>query len=944
MSDTVRVWMGGGARPLPLDRPDELWSIEQGYANVFHLDDHGVRRHLFRLDAGAWLIGSAPGTRSVAVGSIDSRFVSVAPGDVAATMATAWVAGLAGAVPQAVGTWLDVVATPGERRLAAGGRLRLAGETGCWIRIEEGGGWLSGTAALPVGTWFAFPPHGWIEARADTRIVVAAALPEGVEPAAPARALSRSVFDAFERGAAADTAAAGERRRAARLRAQEAMAHGLALLTGRTRSDAPPPDTDALTAALTTLCRAIGHAGPLPTIPAEGPETDRLERAVATAELSSREVILRPGWWRIDGVPLLARTDDGGWIALLPRARGGWQASGVDGIRPVDAALAQRISGDAIQLYPALPARPLGFRDLMALAGLGLRRDLATVAAMGVAAGLAALAVPYASRTLFDGVVPLGDTAGLQQILFALVAVALGLAAFDFVKAAALLRAEARLDANLQAAVFDRLLRLPVGFFRRFSAGDLAQRTLGFQSAREMLSGAALTGVLSTVFALVNFAVMLSIDLRLAAVAVPATGVIVGVSALLARAQLRHERRRTEAKGHTDGFMLQLLVGIGKLRAAAAEPRGMAQWARRMTVERRAIYAAQRIAAVQAVAQAVLPGAATMAIFLCVVAFAKADLVAGKLGALVDPATATAAATLTTGGFIAFSAAFGQLTAALSNAALSATQLLAVAPLLERVRPLIETAPEVTENRQPPGRLRGAIDLRGVTFRYNAGGPTALAGLDLAIAPGEFVAIVGPSGSGKSTILRLLLGFEKAERGEIFFDGTGIDRLDTRALRQQIGIVLQNGRITAGSLFENIAGTSGEGLNDAWAAARLVDLAADIEAMPMGMHTVLTDGGRTLSGGQRQRVLLARALVRRPAILLLDEATSALDNRTQSVVTQSLSRLSITRLVIAHRLSTIREVDRILVVDGGKLVEMGRYDDLMAQDGAFAALARRQLL
>ena len=240
--------------------------------------------------------------------------------------------------------------------------------------------------------------------------------------------------------------------------------------------------------------------------------------------------------------------------------------------------------------------------------------------------------------------------------------------------------------------------------------------------------------------------------------------------------------------------------------------------------------------------------------------------------------------------------------------------------------------------------LEGAIELRKVSFRYTPDGPLVLNELDLSIPAGAYAALVGPSGSGKSTIIRLLLGFEKQESGEIFFDGRPAERLDLAALRRQMGVVLQHARITSGSLHDNIVGSGGASLQDAWAAARLVGLDGDIEAMPMGMHTVLPDGGGTLSGGQRQRLLIARALVHRPRILLLDEATSALDNRTQAIVAETLEKLSVTRLVIAHRLSTIRGADRIFVMERGRLADAGGFDELMSRSAVFDRLVRRQLL
>jgi ABC-type bacteriocin/lantibiotic exporter with double-glycine peptidase domain len=229
-------------------------------------------------------------------------------------------------------------------------------------------------------------------------------------------------------------------------------------------------------------------------------------------------------------------------------------------------------------------------------------------------------------------------------------------------------------------------------------------------------------------------------------------------------------------------------------------------------------------------------------------------------------------------------------------------------------------------------------------FRYKEDLPIVLNDVSFTINPGEFVAFVGHSGSGKSTLFRLLLGFEKPESGFIHFDGLDLDDIDPQALRRQMGVVLQNGRITDGDIFTNIIGTAPLSIDDAWEAARAARLDKDIEAMPMGMHTVISEGGGGLSGGQRQRLLIARAIVHRPRILLFDEATSALDNQTQSTVSRSLEQLNATRIVIAHRLSTILHADRIFVFDQGGIVQQGTYDELMAQEGLFRDLAQRQIV
>jgi len=299
---------------------------------------------------------------------------------------------------------------------------------------------------------------------------------------------------------------------------------------------------------------------------------------------------------------------------------------------------------------------------------------------------------------------------------------------------------------------------------------------------------------------------------------------------------------------------------------------------------------------------------------------------------------------LDTGRFLAFFAAFGQSLVAMGAMAEAIGESLIAIPRLDRLRPLITEPAEIAEVRNPPGELSGALELGQVTFRYDPSGPAVLQKVSLQVSKGEYVALVGPSGSGKSTIFRLLLGFEKPESGIVFFDGKAINTLDISAIRRQIGVVLQNGKLASGNLYENICGGAQLPLEQAWEAARLAGLDADIEAMPMGMHTVIAEGMNTLSGGQRQRLMIARALVHHPRILLFDEATSALDNRTQAIVSASLARLNVTRIVIAQRLSTVKSADRIVVLSAGEIVQSGTFATLVAAPGMFADFAKRQLL
>ena len=297
---------------------------------------------------------------------------------------------------------------------------------------------------------------------------------------------------------------------------------------------------------------------------------------------------------------------------------------------------------------------------------------------------------------------------------------------------------------------------------------------------------------------------------------------------------------------------------------------------------------------------------------------------------------------MSTGEFLAFSAAFSMFLSAMLNVIETGLRALAAIPMYERAKPILVEPVENQGTGDSRIQLTGSIEVSHVSFRYEPHGPLILDDVSLRIRPGEFVAVVGSSGSGKSTFLRILLGFEACTEGAVFYDGQDLAGLDLRVVRQQIGVVLQNSRVTAGDIYTNIVGNSGRSVDDAWQAARGAALDKDIEAMPMGMHTVISQGGATFSGGQKQRLLIARALASRPSILFFDEATSALDNVTQAAVSDSLERLRVTRIVIAHRLSTIRHADTIVVLERGRIVEVGRYEELMKGRGAFFALARRQ--
>ena len=292
--------------------------------------------------------------------------------------------------------------------------------------------------------------------------------------------------------------------------------------------------------------------------------------------------------------------------------------------------------------------------------------------------------------------------------------------------------------------------------------------------------------------------------------------------------------------------------------------------------------------------------------------------------------------------FLAFQAAFTAFNGTLNGFIPLVGQYFAIQPQIENFRPILEEVPESVGDKPDAGILSGTIEVSNLSFGY-VEGTEVLHNINLKIFAGENVAIVGMSGCGKSTLVRLLLGFEIPKSGAIYYDGQDLSELNLPSVRSQLGVVLQNGQLMKGDIFTNIIGTNSLTQEDAWQAAEAAGIAEDIYMMPMGMQTVISEGSSNISGGQRQRILIARALVTKPSILIFDEATSALDNRTQAIVTKSLDNLKATRIIVAHRLSTIRNCDRIIVMDAGRIVETGGFDELVAKGGLFAHLVKRQM-
>ncbi len=652
----------------------------------------------------------------------------------------------------------------------------------------------------------------------------------------------------------------------------------------------------------------------------------RIEDVGRRSRLRPRQVVLRGSWWRQGTVPMLAfRREDGAPWVLLPglngRARLWRPGTPRSRTEKVTAARAAEIGAVAYSFSRVLPDRPLGPLDLVRLGVAVCRTNLLLVAVFGALGTAMGMLVPIATGLIIDVTIPAHQLPQLVAIALCLTVAAVAGFCFKVCQETAILRAEGKATEALQPALIDRLLRLPNTFFRRYSAGDLADRAQAIDHMESLVGGGTLSTLLAGVLSAFNFAIMFYLDPPTALVAAAVLALLLAVLAVTAARQKSLLKKVHALGGELASRVFQMVSGIKRIRLTGGEDRAFVHWGHQAMEYREAVvdhYNAE----------------------VAFGAFSRGYEVLSL--AVIFGTLSVAGDSLTTGGFLAFVAAFTIAMSGFTEMSKKLLQLVELAPTYRRVEPLLKAVPEGEADKAHPGTLTGHLEINDLVFRYGEGRPAVLDGLSLSAQPGQYVAIVGPSGCGKSTLFRLILGFESPESGSIYFDGKSLAGLDLREVRHQIGVVLQDDQLMEATLYENIKGVSDITLEEAWNAARMGGIAEDIRAMPMGMRTVISAAGSDLSGGQVQRLLIARSLAAKPRLLLLDEATSALDNRTQATVIGNLERLRITRIAIAHRLSTVARADRIYVMDQGRIVASGTFDELMEGGGLFADLVKRQ--
>ena len=949
-----------GNEPILLNEPQTVWLIKKGEITTFAVTVKensitGNRRYLFNCESGEALFGTSP-----SLGKNDSRILAVSTGETELLkIDREYFDRLVTNADRQIDIWvnnwlnkfksifLNVSIPPIQVKAGQAGRYSLnncqtfqpEANTIFWLKIKQGYLRCLGREELTLTSAdIAIPINDAIWLTADGAVQLSTETYETVEDAKRLVAgLSQlhKLFLTYVQFQAKEEYS----RELSRLNTQENLDHQL---TENALKELASPlmiqSADLFTngSPLLTAAGAVGRTLGVTIRPPSFSEDlsrvkEPLEAIARASRLRLRQVLLRENWWSTDCGALVAYQDKLP-VALLPSRDNSYEIldPSTQNRTIVTAEVAATLSPVAYMFYRSLPDKALNIIDVLKFALFGRFKDLIVIVLTGIAATLLGMLTPYATGILIDNAIPDSDRGLLLQISGGLVLAAFATSLFRLTQGFSLLRVETTSDAFTQAAVWDRLLNLPVSFFRQYTTGDLKSRVSSVSTIRRRLGGNTLIKLMTGLFGLLNLGLLFYYNVKLALIAVTVAIVVVVVTSVSGTILVKKVRPLLEIEGNIFGQIVQLINGISKLRVAGAEKRAFAAWSKNYSRQIKLELSTQLVEDIVALFNTVMPTIISGVLFWFTLQLLTEAQTKGEIG-------------LTVGTFLAFNAAFRTFLQGATSVSNTVTDTLEVVPQWQRAQPILKSTPEIDLTKSDPGKLIGRITIERVSFRYRPDIPLTLEDINIHVEPGDFIALVGGSGSGKSTLLRLLLGFETPEEGSIYYDGQDLSGLDISAVRRQLGVVLQTGKIMSGSIFDNLAGGARITLEEAWNAATMAGLKEDISLMPMGMHTVVSEGGGNLSGGQRQRLLIAKALVLKPQILFFDEATSALDNKTQTIVSESLDKLKVTRIVIAHRLSTIRNADRICVLEAGRVIQQGSFDELVNTQGIFANLMQRQM-
>ncbi|WP_029321543.1 ATP-binding cassette domain-containing protein [Butyrivibrio sp. AE3004] len=652
---------------------------------------------------------------------------------------------------------------------------------------------------------------------------------------------------------------------------------------------------------------------------------EELEYSLQPNGIMRRKVELTKGW-SFDGTGLMLGffEEDKSAVLLIPRNTSGYYyRDRVTGrkikVKKHDEKL---FSKEAYVFYKPLPLRKLDMSDLISFMTHCITPgDVVSATFASFMVVFLGMLIPLFVRILTGPVLDSGNMRFLLSTALVIGTTVITTQLINTIKSLLLFRVETKMSAQVEAAVMMRIMSLPASFFREFSSGELAKREQSIEQVCSLLISNVFSTILAAIMSLFYIYQVFIITpvLFMPAITIVLLVFVIVLFASLLQTHVNKKLMKASAEGM--GITYGLISGIQKIKLAGAEKRAFAKWTEQFAQKAQCLYNPPFFLKINnCLVTAVL-------LFGNVVLY---DLAARNHVSQSD--------------FYAFNVAFGQVMAAFVALANIASSIAQIRPAMEMAGPILNAEPEVYSENEVIERLSGSIELNNVSFRYDNSMPYIINNLSLKIKAGEYVAIVGETGCGKSTLVRLLLGFEKPEKGAIYYDKKAINSIDLKSLRKKIGVVLQNSSLIQGDIFSNITISAPSlTLEEAWEAAEIAGMGDAIRNMPMGMHTIISEGHGGISGGQKQRIMIARAIAPKPKILIFDEATSALDNITQKKVSDALDGLNCTRIVIAHRLSTIKNCDRILLLKDGKIAEEGSFEELVEKKGYFAELVKRQL-
>ncbi len=653
---------------------------------------------------------------------------------------------------------------------------------------------------------------------------------------------------------------------------------------------------------------------------------EQLDYSLRPHGIMRRNIELDEGWYRDSYGPVMGyMKEDGSAVALLPKKISGYYYNDRRTGKKVtvDKRSAALFEREAYCFYKPLPQKKLKVSDLLKYIWSCLSMsDIVLVLFAAIATTVIGLLIPRVTKALTGPLLESGEMSSILGAAILIVCVAIASNLLKTVSGLLTQKLSTKTSVSVEAALMMRILTLPAPFFRKFSAGEMTQRSQSINMLCRLLMEMVFTTGLSSLVSLLYVTQIFNFAPALVVPSLVTVLLSVLFSAGAAVLQVRVSRKQMESQAKQSGMAYSMITGVQKLKLSGAEKRMFSKWMREYSKEAELKFNPPVLLKVNSVINLAITLGSTIVIYF----------LAAKSG--IDQS-----------GYLAFNAAFGSLMGAFSVLSGIALQAANIKPILEMAEPFLTAEPEAADNKEMVTKISGNIELNHVFFRYGENMPYILNDVSLSIRSGEYVAIVGRTGCGKSTFMRLLLGFEKPERGAIYYDKKDMNTLDLCSLRRRIGTVMQNGGLFQGDIYSNIVICAPElTLDDAWEAAEIAGIADDIRSMPMGMQTMVSEGQGGISGGQRQRLMIARAVAPKPKLLIFDEATSALDNKTQKHVSEALDKMGCTRIVIAHRLSTIKNCDRILVLDKGKIIEDDTFDELMEKGGYFSELVERQRL